>query len=991
MRWNKLSTRQKEYLALGLITVLAAVLRFYRLEAIPVGLSGDEAEDGYVAKRILRGEEYPIFIQGTFGEEPVHTYLVAVSFAVWGASLWAVRFFPAVIGVITVPMVFWLAKELFPKENSSAGLVGLFSAFLMATSYWHIIYSRFGLEVITLPLLSGAIIYFLWRGIRSSGRWTFVVTGLLLGGSLYTYRGARFFVIFFVLVFGGWLVASREFRRAHLTNMILLAAVALAVYFPLGLYAVSHPEIYFDRELHVSVLNPDWEQGSPGEAFAKALIKTAGMFNFQGDPEFDRNPGKRPVLDPLSSMLFFVGLGVALSRWRRTNYRLLVLWFLIMALPGAFTAEVAPHFHRGIGALPALVLLCALGAVSVKDWLCRKTAGSRPHVASWTVLAVSFLSITLLSCGQYFTPWQRRLAAQEITGGGYIEATALMNKRRIEDGVWILPASSLRPRNIPYYEAYFLYDGPEPAYTVFADDLTTPADLSDVCQGHSQAAVINWKEFVLEEAYESLDSDPKGLIDFLLRKYGQRLSQEPHESFDLITYRLPGNAHFAIADYFEPVSLEFGSALRLEGVALGGSSLRSTSTPSEVDRRILPSGEEGWVALRWRTSPEPEADYKVAVYLLDSGGRIVGQVDKLLLSNQLETTSRWDAEQSEVDYYTLPCQPATPPGDYAVAVAVYNADTMERLPVFAAETGTSSSSAIVGELQVTKALKPAEVKPLQEVPSSQASIASGLQLLGYDMPARSAGPGETVRLALYWRAEEDVSRDYTLSLRLNDADEETLVEQRGRPVDGTYPTSEWDAGEVLRDWHDLNLPPDLPSGSYELFLQVLDSGEIVGQVGLGPIEVRGRPHRLDVPDIQHPLEAHVGDDVLLLGYGLSAEEVAPGDTLKLVLYWQAEDEIGVSYTVFTHLLDAGGRIWGQMDGLPLGGEAPTTSWVKGEIITDEYAIAVDQEAPPGEYVIEIGMYDAISGRRLPTHDSEGRSLGDRVILQPMRLLGTESE
>src|SRR4030042_5904531 len=177
MRFGIRDRIKGEYLALSLITPFAAFLRFYQLDAIPVGLSGDEAEDGFVAKRILRGEEYPLFIAGSFGEEPMHTYLVAVSFALWGASLWAVRFFPALMGVITVPMIFWLAKELFPKENGSASLVGLFSAFFVATSYWHIIYSRFGLEVITLPLFSSAVIYFLWRGIQSTRRWPFVASG----------------------------------------------------------------------------------------------------------------------------------------------------------------------------------------------------------------------------------------------------------------------------------------------------------------------------------------------------------------------------------------------------------------------------------------------------------------------------------------------------------------------------------------------------------------------------------------------------------------------------------------------------------------------------------------------------------------------------------------------------------------------------------------------------------------------------------------------
>ncbi|MDH4207619.1 MAG: glycosyltransferase family 39 protein, partial [Anaerolineae bacterium] len=149
-----------------MVVLLGAILRLYELQAIPVGLSTDEAEDGYVAKRILRGEELPIFIAGSFGEEPMHTYLVALSFSLWGTSLWAVRFFPALIGIATVPVIYWLSKELLLQQGRSSSLVPILSAFFLSTSYWHIIYSRAGLEVVTLPFFSSALLLFLWKGIR---------------------------------------------------------------------------------------------------------------------------------------------------------------------------------------------------------------------------------------------------------------------------------------------------------------------------------------------------------------------------------------------------------------------------------------------------------------------------------------------------------------------------------------------------------------------------------------------------------------------------------------------------------------------------------------------------------------------------------------------------------------------------------------------------------------------------------------------------------
>jgi len=978
-----------EYLALGLIVLLGATLRLYQLESIPVGLSGDEGADGLGARRILSGEGLPLFITEDFGEEPMHTYLVALSFALWGVRLWAIRFVSAAIGIVTIPVIFWLARELLKQEGQSAPLVPIISAFFLATSYWHIIYSRAGLEVVALPFFSCALIYFLWRGIRTERRWAFVVSGLILGASLYSYRGARFLPILLTLFFGGWVILSRDFRRRHLVNLVLVALVAAIVCAPLGAYAIAHPDIFFARELHVSVFNPDWDRGSPLQAFSYAALKTLGMFNFQGDPEFDRNPGRRPVLDPVSSLCFLVGLAVVLWRWRRPHGPFIVVWFLVMALPGAFTAEALPHFHRGIGALPPLCLLCAFGAV----WLTERLETAIPWrgapATSAAVLCLMLLAAMVLSYRDYFSPWQQRLDQGQIIGRSLIEAAEVMNATRIPDGVWILPASSLRPRNLPYYEVSFLYDGPEPEHTLTVDEETAPAQLSQISQGYQRAAVINWKEYVLEEAYNSLNSDPKGLLDFLLIKYGRHMRTDPHESFDLVVYEIAPSTDFSIAQSLEPLSADFGGQLQLEGIAFGGSSLHTTSTEEEVESKILPSGKEGWVVLQWRALADLEADYKVAVYLLDSQGRMVGQTDKLLLSNYLETTSRWDASQSEMDYYILSCRPATPPGKYTVQVAVYDGSTMDRLSVFDAESGAYTTSIAVGEVQVIKPSTPAEVQPQGQLPPSQVSIAPGLQLLGYDMPVTAPGPGETVRVALYWRATEDVSRDYLVSLQLKDHHGEPWFVQQDRPVDGTYPTTEWEKGEVLRDWHDLHLPPDTPAGHYVLLVQVLEGGETIGQARLGHVEVRGRPHQFDVPEIQHPLEATLGDGVLFLGYDLSSEDVKPGDTLHLTLYWQALDEMPISYTVFTHLLDAEEHIWGQMDSVPLRGEAPTTGWVSGEVVTDRYDIVVAPDAPPGEYVIEIGMYDATAGQRLPVLDAPGQPKDDRILLQSIQVLSGE--
>lgn len=133
--------------------------------------------------------------------------------------------------------------------------------------------------------------------------------------------------------------------------------------------------------------------------------------------------------------------------------------------------------------------------------------------------------------------------------------------------------------------------------------------------------------------------------------------------------------------------------------------------------------------------------------------------------------------------------------------------------------------------------------------------------------------------------------------------------------------------------------------------------------------------------IQHPLRADLGDQVQLLGYSLGAEQVAPGDTLLLTLYWQALTPMTERYTVFTHLLDTNDQIQAQVDSEPQGGGLPTDRWTTGQVVQDNYALTVAPGASPGSHLVEVGMYRLDTMERLPVRDPEtGVLLGDRVVL-----------
>ncbi len=135
------------------------------------------------------------------------------------------------------------------------------------------------------------------------------------------------------------------------------------------------------------------------------------------------------------------------------------------------------------------------------------------------------------------------------------------------------------------------------------------------------------------------------------------------------------------------------------------------------------------------------------------------------------------------------------------------------------------------------------------------------------------------------------------------------------------------------------------------------------------------------PPVLQPAQANLGQELLLTGYGLDGAAIQAGEVARLALRWQALAEMERDYTVFIHLLGPDGQIWGQRDGQPVGGFRPTSSWAVGEEILDHHALRLSSEAPPGEYRLVLGLYDAATGQRLPHLDANGKPLGDSVALQ----------
>jgi hypothetical protein len=288
--------------------------------------------------------------------------------------------------------------------------------------------------------------------------------------------------------------------------------------------------------------------------------------------------------------------------------------------------------------------------------------------------------------------------------------------------------------------------------------------------------------------------------------------------------------------------------------------------------------------------------------------------------------------------------------------------------------------------KVPKAFPAELLFPIEHI--EQVNLSDKIFFLGYDLDSSWVVSDDKVILTLYWLALEPMEADYIVYLKLINAVHHIWGEQEGRPYWDGSPTNTWHQGQLIGDTREIGLLSGTPPGSYQIAVNLYDpyrGEELKPERGLilGPVEVpRREPPSINALDMDRPLEADLGGKVRLLGYSIQSG-FRPSDGIHLTLFWQALEEMDKDYTVFTHLTDEEGHIWGQKDNPPVDGFYPTTGWETGEIVRDQYDILISSDAPPGEYRIEVGMYLIETGERLMVQDENGHYQGNRVSLEPM--------
>jgi len=136
----------------------------------------------------------------------------------------------------------------------------------------------------------------------------------------------------------------------------------------------------------------------------------------------------------------------------------------------------------------------------------------------------------------------------------------------------------------------------------------------------------------------------------------------------------------------------------------------------------------------------------------------------------------------------------------------------------------------------------------------------------------------------------------------------------------------------------------------------------------------------EVPDLPHPVGVELGGRMRLEGYEDGAAPVRAGEALDLALYWRPIKRLDIDYHVVLYLVDSKGEVVTQVDEMPLGSLYLTSRWKEGEVLREPIRLEVPKGTPGGEYALQVGVYDLVTGRFLAVEEERWRAEGERVRL-----------
>ena len=439
--------KRNEIILIAAVIFIALFLRLFMLGAFPPSLYSDEAVNGVNTLQALESNNFKVFYPDNYGREGL--FINVQAFFVWlfGPDMWVLHIASALFGVLTVFGIYLLTKKLMGVYGNPnwARLTALIATFLLATSFWHINFSRIGFRAITAPFWAVWAFYFLLltrEKLLGAGRtnkdyfpWA-LIAGAVFGLGFHSYISYRVMPAIVLVLFLYWFFEARKQTNQPgilkdffwCVGLIILGAIITAS--PLFVHFAKVPQDILGRTSEISIFSSP----TPLKDLAGNILKTLGMFNFFGDFNQRHNIAGQPQLFWLPGIMFLVGFYLACRSvikkiygfFSKTieampsviipseiaspaAYFFLLAWFAVATLPVVISNEGLPHALRSILMIPPIFILAALGTVHLYSLFIAKLQ-FQPNFDSWRkILKFSTILVAILLIlevyNSYFIVW----------------------------------------------------------------------------------------------------------------------------------------------------------------------------------------------------------------------------------------------------------------------------------------------------------------------------------------------------------------------------------------------------------------------------------------------------------------------------------------------------------------------------------------------------------------------------------------------------------
>ncbi len=392
--WIK-KNRTEILLVVGLI-LLTALIRFYQLGIVPRVLDGDEGSVGLNARSTVQGRlANPFALWENFGA--LYLQLINLSLKLFGVNAYGLRFLPAVGGVLAIPSIYLLARWFGGQR------IALVAATILAFSHSHIHFSRIAsVAYIQGTWLVPLELYFLISGLEKRQSWRTALSGIILAIHFSVYLSSQVILaVAFVFILTA-LLFYRNWARQRIMQMGVFFGGFLVAILPMAAYSIGNPDEFLNRLNRGGTFQSGYLANvmeTTGQSAAQILFERVvhAFLSLIYYPAYDFYGSSAPMMSMITSMLFLVGLGLALWRIRQPEYLLLngYFWGATVSI-GVFASPPTADTYRMLMALPAAVIMASLGLDQILELLGLDSKNARvAYVVSVSAVLTSLLAFNL--------------------------------------------------------------------------------------------------------------------------------------------------------------------------------------------------------------------------------------------------------------------------------------------------------------------------------------------------------------------------------------------------------------------------------------------------------------------------------------------------------------------------------------------------------------------------------------------------------------------